>query len=326
MAVRIGFVGSGGIAENHVGALGNIPDAEPVAFCDVSAEKAKALAERCGGTPYGGVEEMLGAEPLDAVFICVPPFAHGEPERACIARWIPFFVEKPLGVDMATVTDILGRLRRSGLVHAVGYMNRYRPSLQRGRQLLRGKNISALEAHWIGGTPGVPWWSRKEQSGGQLVEQTTHLVDAIAYLAGRVTEVWAAGATGTRQTAPSGYDVEDASSVTLRFAGGGVGSVNSCCTVKSGGGVGLDVYGPDVVLSYRGWDMSLTATMPDGTTEVVEGEQDIFEIEDRAFIEAVKAGDDAPIRCTYSQAFHAHQICMAANESLATGQPVRIGG
>ena len=326
MAVRIGFIGSGGIAQSHVAALENIPDAEPVAFCDVSTEKAEKMAERWNGSVYSGFEEMLSAEPLDAVYICLPPFAHGEPERACIARWIPFFVEKPIGVDMAAVTDILGRLRRTGLVHAVGYMNRYRASLQRGRALLRGKNISSIEAHWVGGTPGVPWWSRKEQSGGQMVEQTTHLVDAIAYLAGRVTEVYAVGAAGTRPSAPDGYDVEDASSVTLKFAGGGVGSVNSCCTVRSGGVVGLDVYGPDVVLSYRGWDMNLTATMPDGQTEVVEGEPGIFEIEDRAFIQAVVAGDAAPIRCTYSQAFHAHQICMAANESLATGRPIKIGG
>ncbi len=72
--------------------------------------------------------------------------------------------------------------------------------------------------------------------------------------------------------------------------------------------------------------MSLTATMPDGTVEEVEGEADIFDVEDAAFIEAVKSSDLGPIKCTYSQAFHAHQVCMAANESLGSGQPVAVGG
>ncbi len=227
MALRIGFIGSGGIAQAHLKSLEKLPDVQPAAFCDADESKARESAERYGATAHAGFEQMLDAGPLDAVYICVPPFAHGEPEVACISRWIPFLVEKPLGVDMGTVTDILGRLRRSGLVNAVGYMNRYRNSLQRGRQILRGGKVSSVEAHWVGGTPGVPWWSRRDQSGGQLVEQTTHLVDAIAYLVGRVTEVYAVGATDTRDSAPDGYDVDDASSLTLRFANGAVGSINS---------------------------------------------------------------------------------------------------
>jgi myo-inositol 2-dehydrogenase / D-chiro-inositol 1-dehydrogenase len=326
MSVKIGFIGSGGIAGSHLKSLAKIADAEPVAFCDADAKKAQGRADECGGQAYSGFEEMLDAEPLDAVYICVPPFAHGPAELACISRWIPFFVEKPLGTDMSTVTDILSRLRRSGLVHGVGYMNRYRKSFMRGRELLRGSKISSVEAHWVGGTPGVPWWSRKEQSGGQLLEQTTHLVDAIAYLVGRVTEVYAVGATETRHTAPDGYDVEDATSLTLRFANGAVGSVNSCCTVASGGGVELIVYGPDVVLKYGGWGMALEATKPDGSVEIVEEEADIFDVEDAAFIEAVTSGDMGPIRCSYSQAFHAHQVTMAANQSLQTRQPVVVGG
>jgi myo-inositol 2-dehydrogenase / D-chiro-inositol 1-dehydrogenase len=326
MSLKIGFIGCGGIAGRHVEALQKNPDAELIAFADPVAEKANALAEIAGGKSYSDFVEMLDYEELDAAFICVPPHVHGAPEKECLSRRVPFLVEKPLGADMATVTDIMGSIRRQAAISAVGYMNRYRRSLQRGRELLRGSRVSTLEAHWIGGTPGAAWWRLKEQSGGQLVEQTTHLLDAIAYLAGRVVEVYAVGAKGIHPDPPEGYNIEDATAVTLKFAGGGVGSVNSACTIGAGGGVGLDIYSPKAVLSYSGWNMDLTATTPDNQVEVVEGEEDIFEIEDAAFLRAVATGDASHIKCDYGQAFHAHQIAMAANRSLESGKPERVSG
>jgi len=325
MAVRIGFIGSGGIADAHVRALGTVPEAQLVAFSDLVEEKANRQASKVGGKVYTDFNAMLDKEQLDAVYLCLPPHAHGAPELACIERRLPFLVEKPLGNSMDVVTGILSRVNRTGLLAAVGYMNRYRRSIQRGRELLKGRKISAVEAHWIGGTPGVAWWRRKDQSGGQLVEQTTHLVDAIVYLVGRASEVYAVGATGTRSAPLEGCTVEDATSVAVKFASGAVASINSCCTAYAGGGgVGLDIYGPDVTLSYRGWEMSLKATKSRLETEEVRGEDNIFELEDRAFVQAVETKDPSLVRCTYAQAYHAHQIAMAANQSLAEGRPVAV--
>ncbi len=325
MAVKIGFIGCGGIASRHIEALRGLPEAELVAFADIAEEKARRFAELTGGKSFTDYVTMLDHEELDAVYICIPPHVHGDPEKACLSRRLPFFVEKPLATDMETATDILGMIHRQHAITAVGYQNRYRRSLQRGRELLRGAKISSLEAHWIGGTPGASWWRKKQQSGGQLVEQTTHLIDAIVYLAGRVVEVYAVGVTGTHASPPDGYDIEDATAVILRFASGAVGSVNSACTVGAGGGVGLDVYGSGSVLSYRGWNLDLTATKSRLETEVVKGEENIGEIQARAFIRAIESNDPSFIRCDYGQAFHAHQITMAANRSLELGEPVKVG-
>ncbi len=324
MSFKIGFIGSGGIAGAHVAGLRKMADVQLVAFSDVQEERATRLAADTGAKVFTDWLKMLDTEQLDAVYICVPPHVHGAPELACVERKLPFFVEKPISNDLDTATNILGKVRRAKVMTAVGYMNRYRRSLQRGKELLAGARISTLEGHWLGGTPGAPWWYRKAQSGGQLVEQTTHIVDAIVYLAGRVTEVYAVGAKGTHAEPPEGYDVEDATAVTLKFASGAVGSINSACSLKAGGGVGLDVFSPSVVLSYRDWNMSLKATKSRLETEEVRGEDNIFEIEDRAFVNAVMKKDPALIRCNYGQAFHAHHVTMAANRSLETGMPVQL--
>ena len=51
LTVRIGFVGSGGIANAHMRSLAQIEDAEMVAFCDVVPERAQTAA-----STYGGVD------------------------------------------------------------------------------------------------------------------------------------------------------------------------------------------------------------------------------------------------------------------------------
>src|SRR5205823_15029748 len=99
---RIGFVGAGIIANRHVGNLLGFEDVEVAAVADLRPEKARELAARSGGREYRDYEAMLDREELDALYICVPPFAHGPPEIAALERGLPFFVEKPVAIDLET--------------------------------------------------------------------------------------------------------------------------------------------------------------------------------------------------------------------------------
>ncbi|MEM2186645.1 MAG: Gfo/Idh/MocA family oxidoreductase, partial [Thermofilaceae archaeon] len=70
--LRIGFIGSGGIAAAHASRLARMEDVELTAFSDVDLGRARMLAERYGGRAYADWREMLEREKLDAVFICLP--------------------------------------------------------------------------------------------------------------------------------------------------------------------------------------------------------------------------------------------------------------
>ena len=83
---RIGFIGAGIIAARHAGDLLTFDDTQVVAVADPLLERAEALAARCDAQPYADMEQMLDRETLDGVYICVPPYAHGAPERAVIER------------------------------------------------------------------------------------------------------------------------------------------------------------------------------------------------------------------------------------------------
>ena len=239
--IRLGFIGTGGIAREHAkaihgrGTLRNVVNvargksgmnatvtgAKIVGIADLNPEAARLMAEMTGAKAYNTAKDLIKDGGVDAVYICVPPFAHGEPERAALEAKIPFFCEKPLGLDQGFLDEIAAEVEKQKLVTSVGYMTRYRKSVQRARELL--KNDPAILAYgaWTGGTPGPHgWYTNREKSGGQFHEQATHIVDIARYLFGEAVEVYAAAAHGFNKDIP-GYTLDDAVSVTIRFANGG---------------------------------------------------------------------------------------------------------
>ena len=90
-ATRIGLVGAGGVAARHARVLAGLPDVQLVGVTDVVAEAAQRLAGEHCAQAYESVERLLDAS-VDAVYVCVPPFAHGPAERAVIEAGLPLFV------------------------------------------------------------------------------------------------------------------------------------------------------------------------------------------------------------------------------------------
>src|SRR6185437_1556221 len=100
MCARIAMIGAGAVAARHVRVLSRL-GARVVAVADPVPEAARRLAADVGAAAYPDADALLDAEAVDAAYVCVPPFAHGAPERAVLARRLPLFVEKPLAAELA---------------------------------------------------------------------------------------------------------------------------------------------------------------------------------------------------------------------------------
>ena len=134
MALKIGFVGTGWVAGQHMKSLGQIAEANIVACTDVDADRAAEAASRfAGAAAYTDHRKMLDEAGLDAVYVCLPPHVHGQVELDIIERGLPFFLEKPLANEMETPRRILSAVQKKGLLTSVGYMMRYYPHAARGR-------------------------------------------------------------------------------------------------------------------------------------------------------------------------------------------------
>jgi predicted dehydrogenase len=90
---------------------------------------------------------MLDTATPDAVFLCVAPFAHGQPEREWIDRRIPFLVEKPLAIDWETAADVGQLVAASGLTTAVGYHWRYMDTVEEARERLSDNPARLVIGH-----------------------------------------------------------------------------------------------------------------------------------------------------------------------------------
>lgn len=329
--VKLGFIGSGGIVKGHLDqGLKEFDDVEFVGWCDLKEETAAARKNQTGGRGevYTDAKKMLDEAKPDAVYIMLPPFAHGEAEDLVIERGLPFFIEKPVAIDMATASRVAEGAEKKNLITSVGYMTRYRKSSQRVRELLEDQKPVLLHGGWMSSGPSTydgvwTWLGKKDKSGGQFIEQTTHTTDMARFLFGDVTQVYAVQVRN-RKGRPDTFTVEDASMVQLAFANGAAGNLHSSWCTSQGGGVTLNVWGTEMKAEFTGWEQSVKIHLPDKEVEEIPGGENIFGIEDRAFIDSVKAGKNMGILATYEDGLKATAIGCAANESMETGKIVEL--
>jgi predicted dehydrogenase len=322
--IRIGFIGAGGIARSHAEGHAKIADCELVGVTDVHAPAAEKMAADFGGKSYGSAAEMLKESAPDAVFIFTPPFARGEGERAVLAAKIPFFIEKPLANDKGLMAEIAAEVQKQNLLTSTGYMTRYRKSVARAKEIVKEDPAILGYGGWWGGSPGNhPWWTDMSKSGGQFHEQATHTVDLARYLFGEAVEVYAAGAHGFNKGIPN-YTMDDAVTVVIKFAGGGIANLMASCSSNAGGGIILNISCLNHNIKFNEWRHDVLIESKGGNTEGIRGENNIFEIEDAVFIEAVRSGDRSGIKSDYADGMKSALLSLAANESVKSGKPVSL--
>jgi predicted dehydrogenase/glycosyltransferase involved in cell wall biosynthesis/NADPH:quinone reductase-like Zn-dependent oxidoreductase len=316
---RLAFIGAGGIAQRHLDILAGFEDVELVGFADPDIGRADQSATRFGARSFQNHRDMLDTVKPDAVYVCIPPFAHGEPERDLIARNIPFFVEKPVSLDLATAEEISAAVEAKGLVTGVGYHWRYLDIVDEARSLLADNPAQLLSGYWLDSTPPPQWWWKEDQSGGQMIEQTTHLVDLARFLVGEVTDVYGRVAHKDRPDFP-GLDVPTVTTASLTFETGIVANLASTCLLGWNHRVGLHIFADRLAIELTDRDIMVDV----GRGRPVRGaDGDPVWREDRDFIDAVRGGENR-IRCPYSEALATHRLALAIMSSARSGEPVHL--
>lgn len=324
MAVKVGFIGVGGIAGAHRKALTQVPNAKMVAFCDTDAERAGSAAAEHGGTAYTDYHQMIEQAGLDAVYICLPPLAHGEFEDAVIEAGLPFFIEKPLDIDLERAQRTAAKVADKGLITGVGYHWRHFDTVDWLQDELGDEPIGMCLGYWNGGAPGVWWWRKWETSGGQMVEQCTHITDLARYLVpAEVATVYAQYNTYRMDEKMEGFTVADAGTATLTFTDGTIAQLTTTCALEGTGRVGLDVHVGGGVVSIDHGELRLQGGKWGDQRRALESNPTVRE--DTFFIDAVDgSGDPALIRSPYADALKTFEVTLAMNQSAATGEVVRL--
>ncbi|ANE48205.1 oxidoreductase [Paenibacillus swuensis] len=324
MSMKVGLAGTGWFGKVHAEILSKMDGVSVAAVCGTSAAKAEAFAAQFSGMrTYDSFLDMLDAEKLDAVYLCVPPYAHGDMESLLIERGIPFLVEKPLHTGIETPRSIVEQLKLRPVITSVGYHLRYRETVKQMRESIEQSGLGMVTGAWMGSFVNNAWWPKQELSGGQFVEQTTHLVDLMRYVAGEATEVYASFAQREMHRKYDDVSVADVGTVTLKLASGAIANLSNTCILPDGMfDTGLKFYTADGVLD---WTMSELKTITSGNdVQVSKDEANPYELENEIFIHAVRTGDPSGICSSYEDALRSQEITVAATESARTGKPIQI--
>jgi len=347
---KLALIGCGGIGQYHLGHFLQFTDiVELAGFCDLIPERAEDFQKKANsGKAYTDYKVMLDEVKPDMVFVCVPPYCHGEIEFDLIERGIHFFVEKPLALDLDLARKIRDAAKAKGLITASGFQCRYSNLVEPNKAFVENNQVVFVEASRMGGIPGVWWWRQKDISGGQIAEQTIHQFDIIRYMIGDPVEVFTYGARGyiTDEECP-GYDTDDLSTTVVKFENGIIGVISTGCYAKSGNCLDskvtfstrdkraelkilgtLKVYGEKPAEPQK--DAGGFVVKGDGAVAaagdalVYKQEGDAGVLCDRTFIEAVISGDGSKIRSPYEDAFKSVSFTLACNKSMETGLPVKV--
>lgn len=321
MTLRITLVGAGSVARRHVDVLHGLGGARVVGVTDAHLPAATALAAELDVPAFTDPAQALDAVAADAVYVCVPPFAHGPAELAALERGKALFVEKPVGLGLDVAEQIGARVEESGVVTGTGYHWRCLDTAVLARELLAEAPPLLANGYWLDKRPPVPWWGRTDRSGGQVVEQLTHVLDTARFLLGEAVEVYAAGIRRAPDGAPQDYgDVDDATAATVRFRSGAVATLaaTSALAVKHRAALHTVSRGLYLELSEQG----LTAYAARDRSEHTPAEDPRATV-DREFLEAVR-GERESTRAPYGEALRTHRLACAIADSARTGRPVAL--
>ncbi|MCM8772989.1 MAG: Gfo/Idh/MocA family oxidoreductase [Candidatus Omnitrophica bacterium] len=323
MEIKIGFIGCGGIGKAHMMRLSKIENVKLVAFCDLEENLAKECANLYNGNPYTDFRRMFDNEKIDACYICVPPFAHIGQEEECIERNIPFFIEKPIHLDLNKAKEIAKKIEEKKLITSVGYVLRYFDIVEQLKEKTKEEKIGLVRGKYYGEVPGEGkklWIIRKDMSGGQLIEQATHIVDLMRYLCGEIEEVFAYKFEGINNKIYPEYNVEDALTLTMKFKNGIIGNL-SCTWLWKGYDSEIEIIGKNVLFTYKGNGITINKG---SKVEHYFSKIDPMYEEDVAFIKSVKENNPKYIKSNYNDGLKTLEVTLKGHESIEKNQPIKI--
>lgn len=121
--LRIGVIGCGGMAGNHLRALAQVKEKdniEIVAVCDVYQKRLDAAAASTGGKPYADYRALLAEKEIDYVLIATPEHWHARMTLDAADAGKHIYCEKPMTYSIDEAKKVVARIRETGVKMQVG--------------------------------------------------------------------------------------------------------------------------------------------------------------------------------------------------------------
>jgi predicted dehydrogenase len=294
--------------------------------------RAAEARRRCGDVPvYPDLDRLLAAEKLDAVCISSSTSAHRQNVQQCAAAGLHIFCEKPLALTLADCDQAIAAAGQAGVKLMLGHVRQFDAGHIEAKRFIEAGAIGQpLVFRAISGDvdPPPPSFADPAVSGGLILDAMYHDIYLSRWLLDdEVVRAYAEGGALVDEGVGSVGDVDNAV-VTLRFAGGAMGTLFVSRTTRYGHDLRVEVIGdegavqvgrfrqtPVRLLDRLGVHHDMPRTTPDRLSEA-------FVTELQAFVDCLAKGAEPPVTGSDSQAVVA--VGAAATRSLHEGRPIEI--
>ena len=308
----------------HLNAYVNIPEAEVVGVADPSRESAASGARLAGARPYSSYEELVAAEDVDVVDVCLPTAFHKNLAVKAARDGKHVILEKPIARTIEDAAEILEAFYVGGPRLFVGHVVRFFPEYVAIKEKIDAGELGTIgvvrtsrRSPFLRGWND--WYADWRVSGGVLVDLVIHDFDFLRWALGDVERVYARGVLGRE------YNRLDYALVTLRFEGGAIAHVEAHWGYPGPFNYPIEVAGSRAILTA---DSTEPATLDlvgsaDEVPNLASG-MSPYERELAHFVRCIATGEESVVKP--EDAYEALRIGLAATESAATGAPVTLGG
>ena len=327
--IKVGIVGLGNIAAGysgpddvapytHAGGINHSSKVELAAVADISTDAQEAFRAKwgkCFGATnyYSSLEQMLDAERLDIVTICIRgPHHHDAVLEAVKAKSKAIFLEKPPTCSLAEMDAVIAAAKAANIPITVSYSRHWGPHVLRMAELIKDGLIGEVRSV-VGYCSGV------------FLSMVSHNTDMICQFAGYCPVAVFARGEVPDVDVPDGYEPEPIlRSMVIEFENGVVGTQIGhdgdhgsfyCDVVGTKGRACVPFYGTPSAEDEDGNSIDLDQhAMPDAASP--------FKLAYEQIVDHLAGG--ALPDCTDEQSAAVHEIGFAGIESVLTNQRIRI--
>jgi 2-hydroxy-4-carboxymuconate semialdehyde hemiacetal dehydrogenase len=189
VTLAVAVAGTGAFGTKHVEALARIEEADVVAVVDPEPGRAAAFAEEHGiGRAATALDDVLGAEDVDAVVLATPTPLHARQAIAVLEAGKHVEVEIPLCDVLAEGEAVVAAQARRGLVAMCGHTRRFNPSHQWVRRRVEAGELTiqqlAATTYFFRRTNTNARGEPRSWTDHLLWHHAAHTVDLFAYQTG----------------------------------------------------------------------------------------------------------------------------------------------
>ena len=349
--LRIGLVGAGNIAKAHLAAYRKVEGAEIVAICDINPDTLKETAESFGiAKTYAGETEMLEAEELDAVDVCVWNCSHASCSIEALDAGKHVLCEKPMATNAGEAEKMIEAAKRNQKLLMIGFVLRFDDETRIAKDFIDKDYLGDIyysKATYLRrhGAPGGWFTDKSRSAGGPVIDLGVHVIDLTRYLMGKPKALSVFASTDDRlKNRPNlktnvgwtprdakkddVYDVEDFAVAMIKYEGGKTTLLETSYSLNGEAVTRKELYGTKGGMNLNGKNTKLYTEVNDFLADVALDTEnladscDMFEAEMRHFVDCALNGTEciAPAK----DGLEVMKILDAIYESAKTGHEVCI--